>query len=323
MQVVHNAGNQKRDYINHNINCEPIHDVLFTDFISKTIDANSKRFGKSYQKGYNTLIDHLLCFSSRYNCLIVTNSINEHFLSDFCEYLLEQDLNRNYIKHIVALVKSMASKAGENNYVIDPSFRNFVFEGEETFSIYLSKMDIAWLYHYPGLTKAEQRIRDLFVLGCLTGLRYSDYSKLKKENFDDDYLTRLTKKTKKKVKIPLHQIVKEIIEKYDGNVSRDVSIQHFNRYIKKICKKIGMDMPVKREIIKNDEIIIETIPKWKLVSSHVARRSAVTNMYNDGFSKRDIMNITGHVSERSLSKYIIEDQEQVISELRGRKYFRA
>jgi len=112
---------------------------------------------------------------------------------------------------------------------------------EEIPAVYLSMNEIARIYYYPNLTKKQQRIRDLFVVGCYTALRYSDLSTLTKENFSNGYITKITKKTGIRVVVPVHDIVQEIYERYEGNLMFDICSQHFNRYIKVICRKIGID----------------------------------------------------------------------------------
>lgn len=46
-------------------------------------------------------------------------------------------------------------------------------------------------------------------------------------------------------------------------------------------------------------------PRYKLVSCHTARRTAITNMYLSGqFTPRQIMSVSGHVKEETFLKYV-------------------
>lgn len=82
---------------------------------------------------------------------------------------------------------------GTYGCIIDPTFDEVEVEEESTFSIYLSisiylsMNDITRIYYYKftkqDKRKAKEKISDLFVIGCLTALRYSDYSTLKPGNF--------------------------------------------------------------------------------------------------------------------------------------------
>jgi len=313
----------KKDYINNIRLNEPKIGVLFSDFIVNTVTRKSKRMGDKYIASYRTLVFHINNFSKLYNVNIFTNSINEEFLDDFIVYLEERDLKQNYIKSLITLTKTMVKKAGSYGYAVDVTYDDIVLDDEEIFSVYLSMNEITRIYYYKGLSKKQQHIRDLFVVGCLTALRYSDYSTLTKINFGDDYITKITKKTNKKVIIPIHDYIKEIYKRYDGDVSPNVCLQHFNRYVKKICKKVGINDTITFSYTRGGKLITETKEKWELISSHTARRSAATNMYLTGRMKTyEIMSITGHTTEKSFFRYIKVTGENISKQLSGDSFFR-
>ena len=325
LKVVHNSHelSGKRDYINYATLTEPKTGVLFIDFISQTVARKAKRMGNSYKQAYKSLIRHLNNFSDFYDVNIFTNSVNEDFLDDFIVYLQEINLKQGYIKNLLALVKAMIKKAGTYGYAVDPSYDDVELEDDIPFSVYLSMNEITRIYYFQGLTRFQERIRDLFVLGCLTGLRYSDYSTLNSDNFQGDYIVKVTKKTGKKVTIPIHDYITEIFEKYDGEVSRGLSIQHFNRYMKMICKNVGLDDPVTYNYTKGGKLITETKPKYELVSSHTSRRSFATNMHMTGRMKPlEIMAITGHTTEKSFYRYIKITKENIAKQISGDSFFR-
>lgn len=313
----------KKDYINKYIQNEPKYGVLFSDFVYLTAAKKARRVGPGYMKAYNTLIYNINAFSLANNASIFTNSINEDFLDDFIIFLTERNLKQNYIKSVVEMAKGMAKKAGIGGYAIDTSYENAEVETEDIFSVYLSMNEITRIYYFKGLTKKQERIKDLFVVGCLTALRYSDYSTLTKANFQNGRIVKVTKKTNKKVIIPLHEYVKEIYEKYDGVVASGLSLQHFNRYLKKICKIIGFNKEVTFNYTRGGVPITETKEKWEMISSHTARRSAATNMYLSGhFKTFEIMAITGHSTEKSFFRYIKVTQEDSANQISGDSFFK-
>jgi integrase len=323
LKLIYGSLTEKKDYINRIAQHEPKTGVFFTEFISQTIMRKSKRMGESYVKCYKTLINHINGFVAKYDVNIYTNSINEEFLDDFILYLEEQDLKQNYIKTLLSLVKSMAKKAGAYGYAVDSSYDDVDVDSDESFSVYLSLNEITRIYYFTGLTKKQESIRDLFIIGCLTGLRYSDYSTLTKENFTGDFITKITKKTGKKVVIPMHDYVRKIYKKYDGEISKGLSIQHFNRYIKLICKKVGIKDEIVYNFIRGGKLITEKKQKWELISSHTARRSAATNMYLTGRMKTyEIMAITGHTTEKSFFRYIRVTQDNIVKNIAGDNFFR-
>jgi|SRR5665647_3204825 len=313
----------KRDYINRLVESEPKTGVLFRDFVSETALRKSKRMSPMYTKNYATLIYHLDGFSAEFEADIFTNSIGEEFLDDFVLYLEGKDLRQNYIVNLLSLVKSMAAKAGKYGYAVDASYDDVEIKLEPSFSIFLSMNKITRIYYYRGLSKKQERIRDLFVVGCLTALRFSDYSTLTPDNFAKDFIIKVTKKTKAKVTIPLHDYVREILAKYSGNLFFGLSIQYFNRAIKDICKQIGFNDDVKYSYTRGGKIVSETKQEWELISSHTARRSAATNMHQTGrMTTYAIMQITGHTTEKSFFRYIRTSDEDKAAQIAGDNFFR-
>lgn len=313
----------KKDYINPVSLLQVKSGVLFVDFIESTVKKKSKRMGKSYSGNYKTLIYHLNNFCIENNAILFTNSIGEEFLDDFIYYLESLFLKKNYIKNILFLTKAMVRKAALYGYLVDSSYDDVDISGEEAFSISLSMNDITRIYYFKGLSNKQERIKDLFIIGCLTALRYSDLSTLTKENFKDGYITKITQKNKIKVVIPIHDLVAEIIEKYNGEIPTKICSQHFNRYIKLICKKIGFDEDVPYTETVGGELVMKTKKKWEMISSHTARRSGATNLYNTGrISVDQIRQITGHTTEKSFMRYIKNTKEEMAKQAGKDNFFK-
>ena len=133
------------------------------------------------------------------------------------------------------------------------------------------------------------------MIGCYTGLRFSDYSILKPQNINDGFIKIKQVKTGSPIVIPVHSVVKKILEKHNGKLPKSISNEKTNEYLKEIVSK---------EITKGGSQITQMREKWKLVQSHTARRSFATNEYNAGTPPLVIMAITGHKTEKSFLKYI-------------------
>ena len=313
--------NKVKTYIDKNHLDTPIKDKLLVDFINDMISKKNK--SKSYVSQYNVLAKHITEFSDKMNCIIYTNSITEDFLEDFICYLRDKNMRNNTVKGLIEKVKAMAKKAGNYGYAVNRTFDEVSIPEEDTCSVALSMNDITRIYYYTGLKKKEEKIRDLFIVGCLTGMRYSDYSTLTSENIQNDIIVKKTKKTGVTVHVPIHAYIREIIKKYNGELPTDVSIQHFNRSIKPICKKIGLNEKVVFTRTIGHEIVTQVYELWQVVSSHTARRSAATNMYNSGRMKTlQIMLITGHTTEKNFFRYIKVNREENAKTLANDMFFR-
>lgn len=291
------------------------------------ITKRARRRADGYHQLYDSIIKHINEFSAIFDCDIFTNSITEDFLEDFICYLEDCGLRHNTIKNYVEKIQDMVRKAIQYNYAVDPTFKEIKLKGEESFSVFLSMNDISRIYYYKfqkqDNRRAKEKLRDMFVIGCLTGLRYSDYSTLIPENFQGNYLIKRTKKTNITVRIPLHDYVKEIFCKWDGQIPSGYDIRYFNAYLKLIMKEVGFNEKFTYSFTKGGELQTVTKHKWELISSHTARRSFATNMYLTGRMKTyEIMKCTGHQSEANFFRYIKVTHDDVARQISGDIFFK-
>lgn len=221
----------------------------------------------------------------------------------------------------------MTRKASQYNYAVDPSYGEVDMQLESTSAVFLSMNEITRIYYYQfpkqDMRHAKERIKDMFVIGCLTALRYSDYSTLTANNLQDGYIVKRTKKTNVDVKVPAHDYVKEIFAKYNGKVPGGLCIQYVNKYLKVIMKEIGLNDKITFSYTQGGKLKTVVREKWKLVSSHTARRSAATNMYLTGRMKTlEIMKLTGHKTEQNFFKYIRLTNDDTARSISGDIFFR-
>lgn len=224
-------------------------------------------------------------------------------------------------------MQSMIRKASQYNYAVDATYDAIDLCVEPTFAVFLSMNEITRIYYYKferqNKRKAKERIRDLFVVGCLTALRYSDYSTLTADNLQNGYIVKRTKKTNVDVKVPAHDYVKEIFAKYNGQIPSGLCIQYFNKYLKLIMREIGLNDKITFSYTKGGILKTVTREKWELISSHTARRSAATNMYLTGRMKTlEIMKLTGHRSEQNFFRYIRLTGDDTARSISGDMFFR-
>ena len=212
---------------------------------------------------------------------------------------------------------------------------------DEKVKVYLTDEEIQALYDMklePGST--YDKVRDIFLVGCYTGQRISDYSRISKDNFKTTKLGTTVvhlfqKKTGKEILVPiLNGNLLSIMEKYDGYPPKIVD-QVLNRYVKEILEILSDEVPSLQEYYptlltmkekqaekdgkteyERDEQGNVIRPKYELVSSHTARRSCLTNLYKTHkFSDRLLMSISGHKSRETFYKYILVSGEDVAEEV--------
>ena len=161
--------------------------------------------------------------------------------------------------------------------------------------------------------KRQEVVRDLFIVGCFTGLRYSDWHQIDQNQIfideDVELLEILTTKTKQLVIIPVLPELDAILKKYDYQLPK-ITSQEFNRIIKKVCKLVLADKTFVRTYNEAGQTKSEVSERWPKVSSHCARRSFASNFYELGIPPSDLMQITGHATEKQFFEYIDLDQRK-------------
>ena len=157
-------------------------------------------------------------------------------MEDFVYYLraTAKLMSSTVFNHIVRL-KTLIKMASLSGYDIDYSHSSTKVKVDEQDVVTLDRDEITQLYVYKGLTISEEIVRDLFIIACMTALRFSDFSRLKEENFIDNQIQIKTQKTGTLVIIPQSKYVRALLRKYNYQLPKCPCIQHFNKVIKNVC----------------------------------------------------------------------------------------
>ncbi len=183
---------------------------------------------------------------------------------------------------------------------------------EETDSIYLTEDEILQLLEIKEFDDPEHElVRDVFVIGCFTGMRFSDLSVLDPSAIRDNRLSFIQAKTGAKVTIPIHPIVNTILAKYKYVLPEVPPNNKFNAIIKKVGEKLQkLHVPFTKQITYNREQLEVVRMKYDFLQTHTARRSFCSNEYLKGTDTMIIMAISGHKSHKSFMRYIKVSNEQ-------------
>jgi integrase len=230
---------------------------------------------------------------------------------DFVSYLVDKQYSKNTIGARIKNLKVFCNASLEREIHDNTAFKNFKKLTEDSLNIYLNddelnsifELDLSELPHL-------DRVRDIFLIGCWTGCRFSDLSKVNRDNIIGEMLHLEQQKTQKRVIIPLHPVVKSILKKYDDCLPEMISNQKFNEYIKDVCKKAEFKAKISKSLTIGGHRKTEVKEKWEMVTSHTARRSFATNLYKSGFPSISIMAITGHKTEKAFYSYIKVNEEE-------------
>ena len=263
----------------------------------------------------------------RFNKKLDFDDINLPFFDDFIHFLEKDDKKLGTInKHIknLKVFLNAATKDGINkNMVFKRS--EFKVPTEQTTSIYLNEEEINKikdldLSDYPKTELA----RDIFLIGCYTGQRVSDYNGLTMNNVveiegnGEKYkaFKIKQKKTGKEVICPITKSIRYIMSKprYGGSPPPKMNEQEINEQIKNIGRRAGIEEMITLEYTRGGKKVAETKSKYELIGTHTARRSFCSNMYKKKMPVYDIMNFSGHTTEKEFYKYIrLEKEERTLN----------
>ena len=268
-----------------------------------------KPINKNTIKTYVTTYKHLLEFQKNRKKEIDFKNIDLDFYTDYTEYLIKKvKLSTNSIGKHIQIIKLILNDATERGVNTNLSFKSkrFVTVREKSDSIYLKENEIKEIEDLDLSNDVRlERVRDLFLIGCYTGLRYSDYSILRPDQITDGFIETTQIKTGEPVVIPIHPTVKRIIEKYNGVLPLSISNQKTNDYLKELGKKVDcLKSTFSKTITKGGLTVTQNFEKWELLCTHTARRSFATNEYLAGTPTITIMAITGHKTEKAFLRYI-------------------
>lgn len=287
------------------------------EFIRKYTD--NAPVSRLVKKNYDVTLKLLKKFAEKEERNIDFDDITLDFYDDFLEFLEAQNYALNTIGKHIKNIKVFMNAATERGLTANMQYKSKKFKvlTEEADTIYLTEAELQRIYELDLSDKPHlDRVRDLFIIGAWTGLRFSDWHKVTQKNIDGDFLTLTQEKTKDPVVIPLHPTVKAIIKKYDGTLPPVISNAKTNLHIKEVVKEADIKSPEEKSITRGGLGITKNVERWELVSTHTARRTFATNQYLAGVPAYVIMQVTGHRTEQAFLKYIRVTPRQHAEKLR-------
>lgn len=178
--------------------------------------------------------------------------------------------------------------------------------------IFLNRDELDKIRNYPIPSTKQylERVRDVFLFTCFTGLRHSDVYNLKRSDVKDDCIEITTVKTADSLVIELNDHSRAILEKYKdvvfmgSKVLPVVSNQKMNIYLKELCQLAGIDEPIRETYYRGSERIDEILPKYMLVGTHTGRRTFICSALSLGIPAQVVMKWTGHNDYKAMKPYI-------------------
>lgn len=289
------------------------------------ITSKEKKVSKATLTVFKNVKEHLKAFEVFRKKTITFSSFDYAFYEDFIYFLTfdyiqprrkdeTKGLKINTIGKTIKQFRIFIKDRVRRKIIAPIDLTDFKIPEEESDAIYLTYEEIAKVYktdvsEYPYL----HEYRDLFVLACLTGLRFSDFSCLRPEDLRNNMLYKKQEKSDHWVVIPLRNEAKEIFTAQFKERLPRLTNPEFNRHIKTIGKLAGITSLITFTSKKGNENVVVTKPKCEWITTHTARRSFCTNEFLAGTPIKLIMKISGHKKEKDFYRYIrISPEEAAI-----------
>lgn len=282
----------------------------FDEFMS--IKIKLQEWSPATIKRYNNIKNILLNFEKTVAYKLTFATINEKFHADFTDYCMTdlQHINNTYSRNL-GLFKTFMFWSLKNGYTYNNSFMSFEKKTKVvTKQIALTKSQLQKVIQFRFTNQKLERVRDVFVFSCVTGLRFGELRLFGKEDIENNSIVlKEEKDTEKESRtIPLNDISLFILRKYNYQLPL-IANQKQNEYIKTVFKKAGFTDEVVKVTTKGKENIRETMAFYERISTHTARRTFITMMKREGLSDKLIASITGHRDMKTLNQYYQVDDE--------------
>lgn len=243
-------------------------------------------------------------------------SLDRDFVHGFELYLkIDRNQQQNTVARYMKGLKKITNRALANEWITKDPFAGFKVKTVQTDPTFLTldELHIIYKHHFDG---ALEVVRDMFIMAAFTGLAFIDISNLRSEHVvtDNDgnmWIRKPRQKTEIVQNIPLLDIPKEILAKYENNAKAAKKgtllpvpcNQVMNRYLKEIGTLCGIS---------------------KVLTTHVARHTYATVCLSQGVRIENVSKMLGHTSikmtqhyARVLDSSIMEDMQNIREVMAG------
>ncbi|MGK6342904.1 tyrosine-type recombinase/integrase [Chryseobacterium sp. DT-3] len=233
----------------------------------------------------------------------IFEEINEDLFPVYLKYLREE---RNYqdssLHRHLGMLRTFWEWAFKKERKVN-SFNCFTYKNRSSDKLALSEKDLNILENLELKNEKLTFARDVFLIGCYSGQRFSDYSIFESADIRNGMIVKFSEKTEIQAYIPLHRKLKILLEKYNYKIPKFKKVADFNELIRNVCKIAEFKEKIKMIKYRGNKKEVEVYERWELITSHAARSTFITISTMKGMPDRVIMDITGIKDTSTLYKY--------------------
>lgn len=292
------------------------------EVIEAAIQAKSKR-SPNYRKQLSCLINNLKELERVYHTTLKPIQVTDIFWDYFVSFCDERGLKASTTLTMVNQLRSVLNWAVKYNAEISPTFGDAKVRTPHSQQIALTADEVSRIKYFDidrfysnrrsDFREKMHRVRDMFLLSVALFQRHSDMVRISKSCFDRNIFKITQQKTGSLAVVNIDKFscdpksAYEILERYNYEAPYKGEISNYNHTLHALMKDIGFTEPIRIEEWHGGQMVARDVPKWKLIASHTARRTAITIAVLRGHNIHSVRRASGHEDLRSLDKYIRDE----------------
>ena len=304
----------EQEYFQNNPMFKKVDKKTILDYFDDYIETIKSTTAHTTVQKYKQAKENFKDFQKDKKRIYNTEMIDLKFRNEYVEYLIETKKyapttvyrKMKFLRTVLYFIENLGIK-------VNPFLHNsrFLTKDIEVDNIALSENEIDEMERLNlSNNKRLEQVRDLFLVACYTGQRFSDLNKINQSNIiDDEYIAIRQQKTNEQLTLPLLKVVKTILVKYSYKLPK-ISNVKFNEYIKEVAK---LCETLNKQYNGDNKKV-----RWQMISSHTARRTFVTLNYGKGVDLDTLKLGTGHKQTKTLQTYIKMNDKQKADLLRSK-----
>ena len=314
-----------RAYLEHSLR-DPftlnLKDCTLMEVIRACIKAKS-RLMPNYGKTLSCLIHNLTLIEKEYRVTLHPIQVTDVFWSYFISFCQGRGLRASSIGALCAHLRSILNWAVKYNVTLSPTYNDFRIPKVQNHEIALTADEVSRVAYFDiqrfyadrrkDFRRMTEQVRDMFVLSCNLYQRYSDMVRIEPSCFDRNIFRITQQKTGALAVVNIDRYAIDpkttyrILEKYGHRAPYTGSIGGYNFRLHTLMRDVGLVEPVRIEERRNGVLVTENVPQWKLISSHTARRTAITVNVLRGHNLHALKRCSGHSDLRIFDGYVRDD----------------
>ena len=299
-----------------------LRDRTLMETVRAAVKAKS-RLHPNYGSSIAGLVYNLELLEKDYRVTLMPAQVTDVFWGYFISFCQDRGLRASTINTMCQQLRSILNWAVKYNAPVSPTYADFSVPKARNQEVALTADEVSRIAYFDidrfyadkrkDFRDTMRRVRDHFVLSCNLFQRYSDMVRISPECFEHNVFRIVQQKTGNVAVVNIDKYAIDakttyrILEEYGYEAPYKSEISNYNHKLHLLMKDVGLDDLVRIEERRNGRMVVENVPKWKLISSHTARRTAITVNVLRGHNIHGVKKCSGHSDLRIFDNYIRDD----------------